>query len=96
MHIVIAGGSGFLGSALARALTREGHDDDPRAVGGGGRAELIQRHRSPLVGSAVAQQTSVRACVPASKMGKPQGVTLRGEAGTMPDMTGSSRTAPQL
>ena len=26
MHIVIAGGSGFLGSALARALTREGHD----------------------------------------------------------------------
>ena len=26
MHIVIAGGSGFLGSALARALTGEGHD----------------------------------------------------------------------
>jgi uncharacterized protein (TIGR01777 family) len=26
MHIVIAGGSGFLGSALAHALTREGHD----------------------------------------------------------------------
>jgi uncharacterized protein (TIGR01777 family) len=26
MHIVIAGGSGFLGSALARALTREGYD----------------------------------------------------------------------
>src|SRR5436190_22564015 len=26
MHIVIAGGSGFLGSALAGALTREGRD----------------------------------------------------------------------